>query len=166
MSVTVLLIRKKKAESKGRNTPRNNLAALERLPEVLLDLLMSNISTKLLLHGNLPSQDFLIGESNFFFFCNPVETPHTHENHSPMKGSGESEERGRVREIRVGQSRVDQIWKYMRTSFTRKMLRSGLTSGMGRCISSFVVSVQSNVKTKVLCQAVVCSVPKHVGIIP
>ena len=64
---------------------------------------MSNIRTKLLLHGNLPPQDFLIGES-IIFFRNPVETLQTHENHSPMKGSSESEERSRVREVRIGES--------------------------------------------------------------
>jgi len=78
MSITVLLIKgERKAESKNRNIPRHNLAALERLPEIHFDLLMSNFSTELLLHGNLPSQDFLIGESNYYYFSNPVENPQT-----------------------------------------------------------------------------------------
>jgi hypothetical protein len=64
MSVTDSLIRRSTIGG-ARNTPRNDLATLEGLPEVFLDLLVSNVRSNFLLHGHLPSQNFLISESIF-----------------------------------------------------------------------------------------------------
>ena len=72
-----------------RDEPRDDLSALQCLPKVLLDLVVSNVGTELLLHVHLPSQDFLVGES--------------------VKRTGESEESGRVGEVRIREGRSDQV---------------------------------------------------------
>lgn len=45
------------------NIPWDNLAALESLPEELLDVVMRNVISEFLAHVHLPSKNFLVGQS-------------------------------------------------------------------------------------------------------
>jgi hypothetical protein len=47
----------------GIHAPRNNLSALERLPYIFFDFVVSNVVADLLLHCKLPSKYFLVRES-------------------------------------------------------------------------------------------------------
>lgn len=50
-------------DKKSDNSPRNDLTTVQSLPEIILDLLESDIIAELLLHSCLPSEDFLVGKS-------------------------------------------------------------------------------------------------------
>ena len=43
--------------------PRNDLTALEGLPEELLDVVVSDIVAELLAHVQLPAENLLVGEA-------------------------------------------------------------------------------------------------------
>ena len=43
--------------------PRDDLAALEGLPEELLDILVRDVVAELFLHVHLPTKDLLVGEA-------------------------------------------------------------------------------------------------------
>jgi hypothetical protein len=68
---------------------RNNLSTVKSLPEVCFDIFLSNLIAKFLLHGKLPSQDFLVSQA--------------------MKRSSESEKGSRVGKIGVRQSRTNKM---------------------------------------------------------
>ena len=43
--------------------PRNDLSTLESLPEVFPDVIMGDVVTQLLAQVELPTEDFLVGQS-------------------------------------------------------------------------------------------------------
>lgn len=68
---------------------RNNLTTLKSSPDVILDGLLISVDTNLVLHLEGPSQNFLVGKT--------------------VEGSSKTVETGSEREVRIRESRSDQV---------------------------------------------------------
>jgi hypothetical protein len=68
---------------------RNNLTTLKSSPDVILDSLLISVDTNLVLHLEGPSQNFLVGKT--------------------VEGSSKTVETGSEREVRIRESRSDQV---------------------------------------------------------
>ena len=129
-----------------RYSPRDNLAALQRPPEVLLDVVVRDVVTEFLLHAHLPSQDFLVCETvypseyNAGRFRRQVPTreadqrAHTDPRHTTGRGPTAWSQRdlGKVLECSLHECSIP------------------LTRGMSRSIAALVVTMNCDVETQVL----------------
>lgn len=74
---------------KKKNAPGNNLAPLEGLPQIFLDLVVSSVRPDCLLHGQHPSEDFLVRKA--------------------VQRTREAEEGSRIGQEWIGQRAADQV---------------------------------------------------------
>ena len=145
--------------------PRDDLAALEGLPEELLDILVRDVVAELFLHVHLPAKDLLVGEAvhcvsllaqrwteKGFHLHTHAEDRQAHTEPPRKRGKG-----------RIGWNQQD-LWKPSMMVFPWP--DGGHTGRVRRCVTALMVTVDGDVKTQVLGEVIVITETKHIHVVP